>query len=131
MKYLLATDSTDLSETLCAAVRDQLDDGDTVHAVNSLHGEDETTTDEIEAGRDALERVSAELGSSVSVDTHQFIRGNDPTRDVLAYADDHDVDQIVIGIRKRSPTGKAVFGSNAQDILLNATRPVLAVPRTD
>ena len=34
---------------------------------------------------------------------------------------------LVVGIHRRSPVGKALLGSNAQRILLNATCPVLAV----
>jgi nucleotide-binding universal stress UspA family protein len=34
---------------------------------------------------------------------------------------------LVIGMRARSPVGKVVLGSNAQDILLGASCPVLAV----
>ena len=46
---------------------------------------------------------------------------------VIALADREEVDLLVVGVRRRSPVGKAVLGSDAQDILLNANCPVLAV----
>jgi nucleotide-binding universal stress UspA family protein len=46
---------------------------------------------------------------------------------LLAAADEADASVIVIGLRRRSPVGKLFLGSAAQQILLNATRPVLAV----
>jgi len=50
-----------------------------------------------------------------------------PSGEILDYLDDHDVDQVVVGGRRRSPTGKAVFGSTAQKVTLNAPCPVTIV----
>jgi len=46
---------------------------------------------------------------------------------VLGIAQEVDAELLVVGIHRRSPVGKALLGSNAQRILLNATCPVLAV----
>lgn len=46
---------------------------------------------------------------------------------IADYAEKHDARYLVVGGRKRSPTGKAIFGSTTQSILLNATCPVLTV----
>jgi nucleotide-binding universal stress UspA family protein len=56
------------------------------------------------------------------------IESGEPSEEILAYANEHDVDQIVLGFRKRTPTGKLVFGSTAQDVLLSTARPVISVP---
>ncbi|KPN30698.1 universal stress protein family protein [Halolamina pelagica] len=48
----------------------------------------------------------------------------DTSDEVLALATAFDADMLIVGGRGRSPTGKAVFGSTAQEILLNAGCPV-------
>jgi len=42
-------------------------------------------------------------------------------------ANETDADLIVIGLRRRTPVGKLILGSNAQRILLDAPCAVLAV----
>lgn len=54
-------------------------------------------------------------------------RHGNPAEEILSAAIDHDADVIVIGGRKRTPVGKAVFGSVSQTVLLEADRPVLSV----
>lgn len=55
----------------------------------------------------------------------------DPSEEVVEYADEHDASYIVVGGRKHSPVGKALFGSVAQSILLEAHHPVVALAREE
>ena len=55
------------------------------------------------------------------------MRGLDPAEDLINVAEEVSADLIVIGLRRRSPVGKLILGTNAQRILLDAPCPVLAV----
>jgi nucleotide-binding universal stress UspA family protein len=125
--YLVGTDSVETSEKLLTYLESRVADGETVYAVNSLPGGDRTSDQDVLAGTEALEVLEDGIGA----ETHQLIRGNTPQEDMLTFADGHDVDELVIGIRKRSPTGKMLFGSTAQDLLLETDLPVVAVPLVD
>jgi nucleotide-binding universal stress UspA family protein len=46
---------------------------------------------------------------------------------ILDYARTNDIDEIVIGLRKRSQLGKMLFGSTARQVILDAQCPVLTV----
>ena len=127
-RYLIGVDTTDTAEKLVSYLQDRVTDDDTVYAVNSLYGESETSDAEVVEGREATEYVEDHLPD---VDAHQLIRGHSPQEDLVQFADEHAVEELVIGIRKRSPTGKLVFGSTAQDLLLETTRPTVVVPLTD
>ncbi|WP_432540993.1 universal stress protein [Kineococcus sp. SYSU DK002] len=50
-----------------------------------------------------------------------------PAEDLLDTAQELDVAMIVVGVRRRSPVGKFLMGSQAQSILLGASVPVVAV----
>jgi nucleotide-binding universal stress UspA family protein len=65
--------------------------------------------------------------SGVEHEVRQLVRGSDPSDDLIAVAEEVDADLIVIGLRRRTPVGKLILGSNAQQVLLDASCPVLAV----
>lgn len=51
----------------------------------------------------------------------------DPAEELINAGDASGAEFIIIGLRRRSPVGKLLLGSNAQRVLLDATCPVLAV----
>lgn len=127
--FLVPTNSVDSSAAACDYLTDRLEKGDSVVAVNSLVGGDETSAKAVRDGKEALNVVDVRLGGVTSVETHQLVRGNEPAMDVLKACERFDPDELVISVRDRSPTGKAVFGSVSQQLLLNADRPLVSVPR--
>jgi nucleotide-binding universal stress UspA family protein len=127
MRFVAATDTVETSELLADYLRDRVTEADTVHAVNSQVGGDETSSEEIRTGEEAVERLAAAL--PITVETHQFVRGNQPPEDVLALASRVDADELVLSVRERSPAGKAIFGSVGQRLLLESSLPMRVVPR--
>lgn len=51
----------------------------------------------------------------------------DAPRQIVEYAQREDARYVVVGPRRRSPTGKVIFGSAAQAVLLDAPCPVVTV----
>ncbi|GAA4118058.1 universal stress protein [Knoellia locipacati] len=74
---------------------------------------------------DALDAQLTEKG--IDHEVRQSTRGLAPAEEILSVAAEVSADLIVIGVRKRSPLGKVVTGSTAQQVLLDATCAVLAV----
>ena len=63
----------------------------------------------------------------ISCKTHLLVSGLKAGEDLVQFAKDTDIDEIVIGIKRRSKVGKLLFGSTAQYIILHAPCPVLTI----
>ena len=80
---------------------------------------------------EALEQARARLDAAgVVYEIDQRVAGHEASDEVVDAADRVKASLIVIGMRRRSPTGKLITGSQAQRILLDAHCPVLAVKAT-
>ena len=100
--------------------------------VNSHRGGHEFDADAATQAERELDVVRARLDESgVSYDLRQLVRGFEPAEDLISIAEANDAELIVIGLRRRSPVGKLILGSNAQRILLDAHCAVLAVKASD
>jgi nucleotide-binding universal stress UspA family protein len=98
--------------------------------VSSQRGRDEPehAPDENNSELDAIRSDIEAAGVVVTV--RHVARGQDPANDLVSIADELAADLIVIGLRRRSPVGKLVMGSNSQQVLLEANCAVLAVKAT-
>jgi len=82
--------------------------------------------DEVADRHTTVRELEERLGDS---DIEFSVRGavGNHGEQIVNLAEDTRADLVIVGGRKRSPTGKAVFGSTAQEVMLNAPCPVTFV----
>lgn len=74
------------------------------------------------------ERVEELLRTSgLDAQFKQFVRGKSAVEEIDELVESLQASLLVIGLRKRSPVGKLIMGSVAQELLLTVSCPVLAV----
>ncbi|MCU1536106.1 MAG: universal stress protein [Humibacillus sp.] len=75
-----------------------------------------------------MDTIDLQLADAeVSHEVRQPTSGLSAGEEILAAAEEVGADLVVIGVRRRSPVGKLVTGSTAQEVLLDARCSVLAV----
>lgn len=96
--------------------------------INSARGGRDFDADDAVDSEAELDAVRAQLAEAgVQAEVRQLVRGLEVAEDLISVARDTSAEFIVIGLRRRSPVGKLILGSNAQRILLDAPCPVLSV----
>ena len=78
------------------------------------------------ADRALLDDAAAVAMEHGVVSTTALIRG-ETVDEIVAYADEHDVDVIVVGSRGRSAVSATLLGSVSRGVLRQARRPVVVV----
>lgn len=73
--------------------------------------------------------IAAEAADVADADAEAIGLVGDAADEIIRYAEEHDARYLVVGGRKRSPVGKAVFGSVTQDILMGTEKPVVTIMR--
>ncbi|WP_096390899.1 universal stress protein [Halopenitus persicus] len=75
-------------------------------------------------------RTVQDLLEEAGIDNQVLEASGDPADAILEAADEEQVDAIYLGGRKRSPAGKALFGSVTQSVILSAEHPVTVAGKT-
>ena len=129
MKILVGLDGSNSSkEAFSLAKKHAKTFNATIDLVTSMEKGTEAQQKEIEDSEHDLENAKKLLEKDgISCDTHLLIRGMTPGEDIVEFAEKNEVDEIVIGVKRRSKVGKLVFGSTAQHVILNAHCPVVTV----
>lgn len=96
--------------------------------VHSMRGGSSTKEEEYIKYRQALEELDQALTErGLEHEIHEYVRDQTPAQDLMEAVDEFDAEVLVIGYKRRTATGKALLGSHAQEVLMNAKVPVLAV----
>jgi len=134
---LIPTDGSDtISETLSHALPIATNNDATIH---TLYVVDSRMTAAAGDSSDTLEQSLEDTGRKAVVDVNERakeegletateIRTGTPTKTILEYTNEHDIDLIVIGTRGKSPREKVTsLGSVSERVVDNASVPVFVV----
>ncbi|ELZ17563.1 universal stress protein [Natrinema limicola] len=135
---LIPTDGSDtISETLTHGLAIAADNDATVHALYVVDSritaaaDDETSTDLERSLQDEGQAAVADVeerAADEGLETVSDVQHGTPSKTILEYADEQDIDLIVIGTRGKSPREKVTsLGSVSERVVDNASIPVFVV----
>lgn len=129
MNILVCYDETDVAQdALKIAIKHAKAFDAKVFVITSMIGgskDDIEDNKRAEAGLKHAQGVLEKEG--INSETHLLVRGLASGEDIIQYASENNIDEIVIGIKKTSKVGKLVFGSTAQHVILESECPVVTV----
>jgi len=128
MKLLVAYDEDALgSKVLDKALKRAKESDAYVFLVHTIDSDSEE--DEFLEWEKRFNNIQQEVfeKNNVKSEFHILVRGLSPGEDIVKYASEKNVDEIIIGVKKRSRVGKLLFGSNARYVIIEAHCPVLTV----
>lgn len=129
MKFLVGYNGSEVSKAALSLARTYADlFGAQVLVITSMVGGSGEKPGEIGKARNDLKYAEAFFKEKdIPCETYQLARGLAPGEDMVRFAEENDIDQIFVGIEKKSRTQKIILGSNAQFVILKAPCPVVSV----
>lgn len=129
MKILVAYDKSEAAEQAIKVARLHARAfGAEVILVTALAQGSSLLKEDIEKAESELEYLRTPFNiDDIPIETIVSVNYLTPGEDLVQLSIDNQVDEIIIGIRKRSKVGKLLLGSTSQYVILNAPCPVLTV----
>jgi len=128
MKILVGYDQSKVADqALSLALKQAKAFNAEVIIMTSLEQSPMLKKEDIDKAESRLENLRKPFtADGISCDARANVSYQSPGEDLVNFAKQNDIDQIIIGVKKRSKVGKLLFGSNAHFIILEASCPVLA-----
>ncbi len=99
-----------------------------VEVVTSMQKARESDRKEIEQAERGLAYAKSFFDEAdIACGTHLLVRGILPGEDLVEFANEHRIDEIIVGVNRRSKVGKLLLGSTAQYVILQAQCPVVTI----
>ncbi len=129
MKILVGYEKSAVAEEALALAKKHAKAFDAkVYLLTSLTRSHELQLEDIQKSERELKNLRTQFTTEgIDCETHAIVSAVSPGEDLVQFATDNEIDEIVIGVRRRSKVGKLLFGSNAQYIILQAACPVVSV----
>ena len=129
MKILVGFDGTNMAKAAIALAEQHARAfGATIILAYSMVGGPEVPRRDFEIAENSLEHEkNVLLDHNIPCETIMSVRGLEAGEDLAQLANEKQVDEVIIGVRRRSKVGKIIFGSTAQIVVLNAPCPVVTV----
>jgi nucleotide-binding universal stress UspA family protein len=129
MKILVGYDGTNSAKEALNLAKDHAKAfGASVDVVTSMQKGTEHQREDIEQAERGLEYAKSIFDdSTIACNTHLLIRGLSPGEDMVEFAAENQIDEIIVGVKRRSKVGKLLMGSTAQYVILQADCPVVSV----
>jgi len=129
MKLLVGYDgSTTAEKALEIAMEKAKSRNARLYVVTSMSKGTESQLHDIQERENKLDEIKKKLqAQGIDCDTILLIRGVDAGEDLVRFANENNIDEIFVGVKKRSRVEKMILGSTAQHVILNANCPVTTV----
>ena len=99
-----------------------------VYVLVSMEGGSSEKIEDVAKARADLEYAEKFLKQeSIDCEAREMVWGLSPAEDLIKFARDNDIDQLFVGIEKKTRTRKILLGSTAQYVILKAPCPVISV----
>ena len=129
MNIMVCYDGSDVVEDALKLARKHAKDFNAkIYLVTSMEGGPEVPKEDFEKAEKKLETAKRSVKSDdIACETLLSVRGLEAGENLVKLAEEKEIDQIYIGVRRRSKVGKFIFGSTAQYLILEAPCPVVTV----
>ena len=130
MKILVGYDGSDAAKSALkiAKMHAKAFKAEKIYVLTSLVGDSQEQIRSLDRAEQDLAYAQVFLKEEgIPCETKLLTQGVSAGEGLVNFANDNGVDEIILGIVKRSKVGKLLFGSTAQYVILQAECPVVAV----